>query len=286
VDFGMAKEMAQKFKSEDCARLYSMCGTPEYMAPEVLKEEGYTFSLDWYCFGAVVYEMLVGAPPYYSNDRSDMFDRILHSRLKFPSHLNENSVDLISRLLDRNQSTRLGAGSLGSQEIKDHPFFDTIDWDKVLAKKIKPPFTPNVTGLFDMSNIDPMFYTQPIPQSIENEGRVTAIPGYATEQLQRDILDLFGGIKPNIDPNFNDVSNDLDYNTQFFASESRFSLSQSRFHHHEDLSSSPIPIPASSSRTCPQSNDSFIHRSNFEQGSESTCPFQGFSYVCSQIDDQ
>ncbi|KAJ9075091.1 Serine/threonine-protein kinase Sgk2 [Entomophthora muscae] len=264
VDFGMARDMAQIANG----RLYSMCGTPEYMAPEVLKEEGYDMTLDWYCLGAVIYEMLVGSPPYYSREQSDMFDKILHSRLKFPSVVSPVARDIISKLLERDPSKRLGAGLFGSQDIRNHAFFEGISWQDISAKAVEPPFIPTVTGLLDMRNIDPSFHQQPLPSSIENEGKVRIIPTYGGEKLQEDIINLFGGIK-----NPDDIPCDgPDYNQHFFASGSRFSLSQSR------LCILECGSLTSDNATSPKLSD-------VDEVEDLTKAFEGFSYVCSEMEN-
>ncbi|KAI0221640.1 Serine/threonine-protein kinase Sgk2, partial [Massospora cicadina] len=254
VDFGMAKEVAYVTGG----RLNSICGTPEYMAPEVLKEEGYDMTLDWYCFGA----------------RSDMFDRILHSRLRFPSFISPVARDLISRLLERDPGRRLGAGLNGSYDIRSHPFFGGVVWDKVLHKAVEPPFVPTVTGLLDMSNIDPAFHHQPLPESIENEGRVSIFPAYAGERLREDRFGLLGGVRDFDAP----LVVGLDYNQHFFASGSRFSLSQDRGCRLDGDPTFDAPAPQPSRHLRPNPLEPGNPVTSVEMDSLSKA-FEGFSYV-------
>ncbi|RKP38670.1 serine/threonine-protein kinase Sgk2, partial [Dimargaris cristalligena] len=169
VDFGLAKDVS---RAAD-AKTSTFCGTPEYLAPEVLRQEAYGKSVDWYCLGAVLYEMLVGAPPFYSRDSKDMFHGILHGSLEFPDHVSPVARDLIVRLTSRNPLTRLGSGVRGSYHVKAHRFFEGINWKRLYTKEITPPYNPDVAGIFDLKHIDPAFSNEPIPQSLLDEGTIS-----------------------------------------------------------------------------------------------------------------
>jgi len=149
TDFGLCKEGI--LKEED--RTGTFCGTPEYLAPEVLKGKGYGKAVDWWSFGSLVYEMLTGLPPFYSQDVQEMYRKIMTDKLKFPSGMSENAKSLLDKLLQRDINERLKDPA----KIKDHPFFSTINWEDLYDKKIKPPFIPNVKGEEDVSQIDPVF---------------------------------------------------------------------------------------------------------------------------------
>ncbi|KAJ1981150.1 Serine/threonine-protein kinase Sgk2 [Dimargaris verticillata] len=196
VDFGLAKDMSQ---SGD-AKTSTFCGTPQYLAPEVLLQQSYGKVVDWYCLGAVLYEMLVGLPPYYSPDNNVMFNRILHSSLPFPSFVSSVARDFIRKLLTRNPEQRLGSATAlqnhssssssnggdylaGSAAVKAHPFFRGLDWDKLYRKEILPPYNPDVAGIFDLKNIDPEFSAEPIPQSLIDEGTISLALVTAEGQL-------------------------------------------------------------------------------------------------------
>jgi len=149
TDFGLAKEGIRK--EED--KTATFCGTPEYLAPEVLRGKGYGKAVDWWSFGSLIYEMLTGLPPFYSQDVQEMYRKIMTDKLKFPPYINEETKNLIEGLLQRDVNERLKE----PQKIKDHGFFKSIDFSLLYEKKIKPPWVPDVKGDYDVSNVDPVF---------------------------------------------------------------------------------------------------------------------------------
>ncbi|KAK7865446.1 hypothetical protein R5R35_002324 [Gryllus longicercus] len=161
TDFGLSKEGLLPTDTTN-----TFCGTPEYLAPEVLRKEGYDKSVDWWCLGAVLYEMLYGLPPFYSRNTADMYDRILHKPLVLRSSVSENARDILAKLLHKDQHRRLGSGYRGFDEVKHHQFFKLINWEDLLAKRIPPPFNPNVKHIMDLRNIDPEFTKEPVPASV------------------------------------------------------------------------------------------------------------------------
>ena len=98
------------------------------MAPEMCKKEGHGLTVDWWALGILLYEMVVGIPPFYDDDINEMYEKILNQKLRLPPKLGRPCKDFLRKLLDRNPSTRLGAN--GIEEIQQHPFFDGLDWDK------------------------------------------------------------------------------------------------------------------------------------------------------------
>ena len=136
ADFGLAKEGIE----DAISGANSLCGTPEYLAPEILDKQGHGLASDWWNMGMVLFEMLTGLPPWYTTDRQKLFDRIRRAKLDFPSSVSRVAQSLISRLLHRNPSERLGAN--GAQEIQHHPFFAATDWEALLARRLVPPFNP------------------------------------------------------------------------------------------------------------------------------------------------
>lgn len=161
TDFGLSKEGLLPTETTN-----TFCGTPEYLAPEVLRKEGYDRSVDWWCLGAVLYEMLHGLPPFYSRNTHDMYDRILNKPLKLRTGISESAKDILAKLLHKDNQQRLGSGYRGFDEVKLHSFFDSVDWELLLAKKIQPPFNPNVSDVLDLHNIDPEFTCEAVPASV------------------------------------------------------------------------------------------------------------------------
>ena len=117
----------------------SFCGSLAYLAPEMLKRSGHGKAVDWYLFGVLLYEMLVGDPPYFSNYEVELLNNIQNATLKLPSNLSKSAKLLLSSLLNRNPQKRIGAGPRGADEIKEHPFFTGIDWVKVYNKEYPVP---------------------------------------------------------------------------------------------------------------------------------------------------
>lgn len=163
TDFGLSKEID---KDEGT---HTFCGTPEYLAPEVLKGQGHGMAVDWWSLGTLIYEMLTGLPPFYSQNINIMYQKILNGELRFPSYVTGDAQHLLEGLLTREVDKRLGSGSSGSQDVMNHPFFKDLDWKKLERKEIEPPFKPKVKSEGDTSQIDTVF-TQEKPQDsyVEN----------------------------------------------------------------------------------------------------------------------
>jgi len=166
TDFGLSKEGLHD--KDD--RTGTFCGTPEYLAPEVLEGKGYGKAVDWWSFGTLVYEMLTGLPPFYCEDVQEMYTKIMTAELEIPQTMSDEAGDLLTRLLDRNDESRLQE----PVDIKAHPFFDSIDWDLLLRRKLTPPFIPEVHADDDTSNIDPAFTEAPIEVGEEEDGPIPA----------------------------------------------------------------------------------------------------------------
>jgi serine/threonine protein kinase len=130
------------------------CGTPEYLAPEVLKGEGYTKAVDWWSYGSLVFEMLTGLPPFYSQDVQEMYKNIMTQPLVFPDDVvSEAARDLLTDLLKRDVSTRL----VDPVKMRKYAFFKSVDWAALLARAVDVPYVPPVADKTDINFIDPGF---------------------------------------------------------------------------------------------------------------------------------
>lgn len=146
TDFGLSKYYQFDTLSK------SFCGTPEYFAPEVVLGNGYGPAVDMWSFGCFLYEIMVGKPPFQADNRSRLFKLIIDGKIHYPERMSPTAKDLISKLLTPNPDERLGMKNI--QEIKNHPFFASVDWKKVLKKEVPPPFKPVVRSTTDVRNFD------------------------------------------------------------------------------------------------------------------------------------
>ncbi|CAI5662393.1 unnamed protein product [Oreochromis niloticus] len=162
TDFGLCKEGVATG-----GIMHTFCGTPEYLAPEVLHGYPYSPAVDWWGLGTVAFEMICGLPPFYSRSKVQMFQNILYGPLQLRSGISKAAYSLLEGLLERDVSRRLGA-SCDIAELQEHPFFASINWDDLLARKIRPPFIPKVAGPCDVSYIDPAFTRQPVPACVND----------------------------------------------------------------------------------------------------------------------
>eukprot|EP01156_Anaeramoeba_ignava_P022698 Anaeramoba_ignava/c20958_g1_i1.p1 GENE.c20958_g1_i1~~c20958_g1_i1.p1 ORF type:complete len:424 (-),score=137.80 c20958_g1_i1:27-1298(-) len=157
TDFGLVKlNVTDKAKGTK-----TLCGTPEYMAPEIILETGYGKSADWWSLGILLYEMFVGVPPFFSENTNLLFQKVLKAPLKFPQQVPQDARDLISKLLQRDPSKRIKIA-----EIKKHSFFSVFDWDKVYRRETEPVFKPQVDEISDVSNFDEGFTQEDLSNSV------------------------------------------------------------------------------------------------------------------------
>jgi len=156
TDFGLCKESI-----DETTVTHTFCGTIEYMAPEILTRNGHGKAVDWWSLGALMYDMLTGAPPFTAGDRKKTIEKILKGKLCLPPYLTPDARDLIRKFLKRQVSQRLGAGPEDADAIKAHPYFKHINWADVINRKLKPPFEPTLTSEDDVSQFDTTFTNQP-----------------------------------------------------------------------------------------------------------------------------
>ncbi|CAH8473931.1 unnamed protein product [Schistosoma margrebowiei] len=152
ADFGLCKE---GMGPDD--RTSTFCGTPEFLAPEVLTDSSYTRAVDWWGLGVLIFEMLVGECPFPGESEEEIFDSIVNKSVCYPNYLSMEAKLIMGRLLRRNAAQRLGSSAQDAEEIKRQPFFRKLDFQALLAQKIKPPFVPVVSGPEDVSNFDEEF---------------------------------------------------------------------------------------------------------------------------------
>uniref|UniRef100_A0A673CYV9 protein kinase C n=1 Tax=Sphaeramia orbicularis TaxID=375764 RepID=A0A673CYV9_9TELE len=142
-------------------RTSTFCGTPEFLAPEVLTDTSYTRAVDWWGLGVLIYEMLVGESPFPGDDEEEVFDSIVNDEVRYPRFLTTEAIGIMRRLLRRNPERRLGSGEKDAEEVKKQPFFRNVDWEALLQRKVPPPFVPSIGGKEDVSNFDEEFTTEP-----------------------------------------------------------------------------------------------------------------------------
>jgi len=166
TDFGLAKdEMALTDKT------HTFCGTPDYLAPEIIKGSGHGRGVDWWSLGTMIYEMLGGLPPYYSENVNLMYENVLRAPLEFkPAKMfGEDARELLTGLLQKDPEMRMGSSEADALELKRHPWFKPIDWEKLMRREIEPPFKPRVQNPLDTSNFDEEFTSQAIDEDEEGQ---------------------------------------------------------------------------------------------------------------------
>uniref|UniRef100_A0A669C6W1 Protein kinase C n=1 Tax=Oreochromis niloticus TaxID=8128 RepID=A0A669C6W1_ORENI len=151
ADFGMCKENV--FGDN---RATTFCGTPDYIAPEILLGQKYSFSVDWWSFGVLLYEMLIGQSPFHGDDEDELFESIRMDTPHYPRWISKESKDLLERLFERDPTRRIGI--VGN--IRLHPFFKSINWQALEMREVEPPFKPKVKAPNDCSNFDREFLSE------------------------------------------------------------------------------------------------------------------------------
>jgi protein-serine/threonine kinase len=160
TDFGLSKEGIQ-----DNISAKTMCGTPEYLAPEVLDNTGHGRAVDWYSLGALIFEMLTGLPPFYTKDREKLFRRIRAGELEYPSVVTAPAKSLMQAMLNRNPEQRLGGGPGDGRDVRSHVFWADVNWQAVYNRQIPPPFKPNLAAAGDVKYFEKEFVNQNVIDS-------------------------------------------------------------------------------------------------------------------------
>jgi serine/threonine protein kinase len=192
TDFGLSKEEVSG--AEEGARTF--CGTPEYLAPEVLQEGSvHGKAVDWWAMGTLLYEMLHGLPPFYSQNVAEMYDMIANKKLEFPRHFQPVTCSFLSGLLERDPAIRFGVA-----EIKSHEFFNGVDWGKLERKDYQAPMVPRLRDELDLSYFDAQFTTMQPFESVQEEsalgrGSVTGgmFEGFTFDQTAAEAARLHTG---------------------------------------------------------------------------------------------
>ncbi|KAI8961695.1 hypothetical protein F5Y11DRAFT_220884 [Daldinia sp. FL1419] len=135
----------------------TFCGTPEFMAPEILLDKKYGRAVDWWAFGVLIYQMLLQQSPFRGEDEDEIYDAILADEPLYPIHMPRESVSILQKLLTRDPDQRLGSGPTDAQEVMSQPFFRNIVWDDIYHKRVAPPFMPTIKNATDTSNFDSEF---------------------------------------------------------------------------------------------------------------------------------
>jgi protein kinase A len=160
TDFGFAKIL------EPGTRTYTLCGTPEYIAPEVLLNKGHGKPVDWWTLGILIYEMIVGQPPFCDEDPMGIYQKILAGKVYFPKYFDKNAKALVKKLLTADLSKRFGNLKDGADDIMKHKWFSSLDLAKLEAMEIPAPYKPQVKDENDVSNFEDIPDSKDLPPPV------------------------------------------------------------------------------------------------------------------------
>ncbi|OAQ68425.1 protein kinase DC2 [Pochonia chlamydosporia 170] len=144
VDFGFAKRLG--YKDDHPVETYTLCGTPEYLAPEVIHNKGHTTAVDWWALGILIYEFLTGYPPFWHQNPIEIYKQIVEKPVTFPQDppISAEAKDIIRSFCTIDRSRRLGNISGGASRVKSHPFFRSINWDDIISRRRSGPIIPPI----------------------------------------------------------------------------------------------------------------------------------------------
>jgi len=147
VDFGLAKQLLS-------GKTWTLCGTPDYLAPEIILNEGHDLAVDYWALGVLIFEMVVGAPPFYAEDPMEVYEKILSGNPAMPTFFTRNLSDLIKKLLRSQQGKRLGNTKGGTAAVIKHKWFSSFDWTGLENADMKAPYKPAISSKSDVTNFD------------------------------------------------------------------------------------------------------------------------------------
>ncbi|XP_045764799.1 protein kinase 4 isoform X2 [Maniola jurtina] len=184
ADFGMCKLQIYLDKTAD-----TFCGTPDYMAPEIIKGLKYNQTVDWWSFGVLLYEMLIGQSPFSGCDEDELFWSICNEMPSYPRFLSPESLSILTRLLDKDAKTRLGGPECMHGDIRDQKFFEQIQWDRLERRELEAPFKPRVRHPMDTQYFDRAFTGE--------RPRLTAVEPQVLRSMDQEPFRGFSYTNPN-----------------------------------------------------------------------------------------